>query len=41
MPLGRVATPEDIAEVVAFLAGPRNRFMTGETVVASGGILMV
>ena len=41
VPLGRVATPEDIAEVVAFLAGPRNRFMTGETVVASGGILMV
>lgn len=40
-PLGRVATPADIAEVVCFLAGPRNRYMTGETAVASGGIVMV
>ena len=40
-PLGRVATPADIAEVVCFLAGPRNRYMTGETVIASGGIVMV
>jgi len=40
-PLGRVALPRDIAEVVAFLASDRNRFMTGETVIASGGIIMV
>ena len=40
-PLGRVADAADIAEVVHFLAEPRNRFMTGETIVASGGILMV
>lgn len=40
-PLGRVATAKDIAEVVAFLASDRNRFMTGETVIASGGIIMV
>jgi 3-oxoacyl-[acyl-carrier protein] reductase len=40
-PLGRVAAPADIAEVVCFLAGARNRYMTGETVIASGGILMV
>ncbi|WP_137390578.1 SDR family NAD(P)-dependent oxidoreductase [Rhodoligotrophos defluvii] len=40
-PLGRVATPDDIAEVVYFLASGRNRYMTGETVIASGGIVMV
>jgi NAD(P)-dependent dehydrogenase (short-subunit alcohol dehydrogenase family) len=40
-PLGRVATPEDIAEVVYFLASNRNRYMTGETVIAGGGIIMV
>ncbi|MGF7159379.1 NAD(P)-dependent dehydrogenase (short-subunit alcohol dehydrogenase family) [Rhodoligotrophos appendicifer] len=40
-PLSRVATPEDIAEVVFFLASGRNRYMTGETVIASGGIIMV
>lgn len=39
-PLGRVADAADIAEVVHFLADPRNRYMTGETVIASGGIVM-
>ena len=41
IPLGRAGEPEDIAEVVAFLASPANRFVTGETVIASGGITMV
>ena len=41
IPLGRAAEPEDIAEVIAFLASRRNRFMTGETVIANGGYLMV
>ncbi len=41
IPLGRPAEPEDIAEVVLFLASPRNRFVTGETVIASGGATMV
>jgi len=40
IPLGRTAEPDDIAEVVLFLASGRNRFMTGETVVASGGEIM-
>ncbi len=39
-PLGRVAAPADIAEVIYFLASPRNRHITGETVIASGGVLM-
>ena len=41
VPLGRSAEPEEIAELVLFLASPRNRFMTGETVLATGGQLMV
>ena len=41
LPLGRVADPSDIAEVVRFLASPNNRYMTGETVIASGGALMI
>jgi NAD(P)-dependent dehydrogenase (short-subunit alcohol dehydrogenase family) len=41
IPVRRAAEPADIAEVVAFLASPRNRFIVGETVVASGGALMV
>ena len=41
IPIGRAGEPEDIAEIVAFLASPANRFITGETVVASGGMTMV
>ena len=35
IPVGYAAEPSDIAEIVAFLASRRNRFMTGETVIAS------
>ncbi len=41
IPVGRVAEPEDIAEVVLFLASGRNRFVVGETVMVNGGMLMV
>jgi 3-oxoacyl-[acyl-carrier protein] reductase len=41
IPLGRAAEPADTAEVIGFLASPRNRFMAGETVVVNGGMLMV
>lgn len=41
IPVRRAAEPEDIAEVVAFLASPRNRFIAGETIIASGGALMI
>jgi len=41
IPLGRAADPEDIAEVILFLASERNRFMVGETVMVNGGLLMV
>lgn len=40
IPIGRAAEPEDIAEVILFLASPRNRFVVGETVIANGGLLM-
>jgi 3-oxoacyl-[acyl-carrier protein] reductase len=31
-PLGKLSTPEDIAEIVLFLAGPGGRFMTGQLI---------
>jgi NAD(P)-dependent dehydrogenase (short-subunit alcohol dehydrogenase family) len=37
-PLGRWGDPEDIADVVGFLASPASRFMTGATLVVDGGI---
>lgn len=36
--LGRIGEPEDIAAVVAFLASDDGRWITGQTIVADGGI---
>ncbi len=35
--LKRVGKPDDVADVVAFLAGPRARWVTGQTIEAGGG----
>ncbi|SOB88658.1 NAD(P)-dependent dehydrogenase, short-chain alcohol dehydrogenase family [Streptomyces sp. 1331.2] len=35
--LGRIGRPEDVADVVGFLAGPQGRWVTGQTIDASGG----
>jgi 3-oxoacyl-[acyl-carrier protein] reductase len=37
-PLGRLGEPADVADVVAFLAGPDGRWMTGQNLRAGGGI---
>lgn len=38
-PLGRIGQPADVADVVAFLAGPDGRWMTGQNLQAGGGII--
>lgn len=37
-PLGRVAQPEDIAPIAVFLASSDSGWLTGETLLASGGV---
>jgi NAD(P)-dependent dehydrogenase (short-subunit alcohol dehydrogenase family) len=37
LPLGRIGEPDDIADVITFLAGPASRWMTGQTLVVDGG----
>ena len=39
-PLGRIEEPEDVAEIVVFLASDLSGFLTGEAINASGGVLM-
>lgn len=37
-PLKRIATPEEIADLILFLAGPRASFITGQSVRIDGGL---
>ena len=37
-PLGRIGTPSDIADVVAFLASPDARWVTGQVLDTTGGL---
>ena len=40
IPFKRYGTPEEIAEVIAFLASERASYLTGETVDVNGGLVM-
>jgi len=40
-PLRRIASPQDIAGPVLFLASDWSRFMTGQTLYVDGGLIMV
>ena len=39
VPAGRLGTPAEVAELVAWLAGPRNTFVSGQNVVIDGGFV--
>ncbi len=40
IPMKRFGTPDDVADVVAFLAGDRSGYMTGQVLTVSGGMVM-
>jgi 2-hydroxycyclohexanecarboxyl-CoA dehydrogenase len=40
IPFGRLARPEEVAEAIAFFAGRRSDFVTGQVLSVSGGLTM-
>jgi len=40
IPMGRIGEPEEIADVIVFLASEGARYMTGQVVVVDGGLLV-
>lgn len=40
IPLGRAGSPSDVAEAVAFLASEKAAYITGQTLVVDGGMVM-
>ncbi len=40
VPLGRLCTPEDVANTAAFLASDEASFITGQSINVSGGLIL-
>ena len=38
IPLGRVGTPEDVGNLAVFLASAESGFISGDTIIADGGL---
>ena len=41
VPIGRLAQPEEIAALVAWMAGPENTYISGQAILIDGGFSMV
>lgn len=41
VPVRRFAEPDEVADVICYLASPRNRYITGQVIVVDGGLSLV
>jgi NAD(P)-dependent dehydrogenase (short-subunit alcohol dehydrogenase family) len=39
-PMGKIGTPEEVADVVVFLCSEASRFVTGQSINVSGGSII-
>ncbi len=40
-PIGKTVTPENVADVVAFLCGPDSAMIVGQNIVVDGGLTLL
>jgi len=40
IPMGRMGTPEEIAELALFLASPKSQYITGQIISSNGGFVV-
>ncbi len=41
IPLGRIGTADELADVISFLCGPQSSYITGQNIVVDGGFSLV
>jgi NAD(P)-dependent dehydrogenase (short-subunit alcohol dehydrogenase family) len=41
IPAGRHVTPEDVANLVAFLCSPQSEMIIGQTIILDGGVTLI
>lgn len=40
IPMGRLGTPEEVADAALFLSGPKSSFITGCGLIIDGGMIL-
>ena len=41
IPMGKIGSPQDVANCVEFLVSERSKYVTGQTIHVNGGLVML